>query len=184
MLSHFSHVRLCATLWIAAHQAPLSTEFSRQEYWSGLPFPSLQYSLIQWIRILACFFYPKMELNSSADLTSQGTLLSRDHTVSPHSALTPCEVPPFPSSSLWLLVILSSLPPNPSLQFPLFPAPHRSPSSFVLFSHFSSGKKAEVKHSGLPLVYLTQGWNHDDICNIDSQWEFAVMTQGIQTRSP
>ena len=40
MLSHFSHVRHCATLWSAAHQAPLSTGCSRQEYWSGLPFPS------------------------------------------------------------------------------------------------------------------------------------------------
>ena len=41
LLSHFSLVQLCATLWTAAHQAPLSTgqEFSRQEYWSGLPFP-------------------------------------------------------------------------------------------------------------------------------------------------
>ena len=29
-----------ATLWTVAHQAPLSTRFSRQEYWSGLPFPS------------------------------------------------------------------------------------------------------------------------------------------------
>ena len=28
------------TPWIAAHQAPLSMEFSRQEYWSGVPFPS------------------------------------------------------------------------------------------------------------------------------------------------
>ena len=28
-----------ATLWTVAHQAPLSIEFSRQEYWSGLPFP-------------------------------------------------------------------------------------------------------------------------------------------------
>ena len=27
------------TLWTVAHQAPLSVEFSRQEYWSGLPFP-------------------------------------------------------------------------------------------------------------------------------------------------
>ena len=35
MLSHFSHVRLCATPWRAAHQAPLSKGFSRQEYWSG-----------------------------------------------------------------------------------------------------------------------------------------------------
>ena len=39
-LSHFSHARLCATLWTAAHQAPLSMGFSRQEYWNGLPFPS------------------------------------------------------------------------------------------------------------------------------------------------
>ena len=28
------------TPWIVAHQVPLSMEFSRQEYWSGLPFPS------------------------------------------------------------------------------------------------------------------------------------------------
>ena len=28
------------TPWSIAHQAPLSTEFSRQEYWCGLPFPS------------------------------------------------------------------------------------------------------------------------------------------------
>ena len=34
------HVRLFATLWTLAHQAPLSMAFSRQEYWSGLPFPS------------------------------------------------------------------------------------------------------------------------------------------------
>ena len=40
MLSRFSHVWLCVTLWTAAHQAPLSMVFSRQEYWSGLPFPS------------------------------------------------------------------------------------------------------------------------------------------------
>ena len=35
-----SHVQLFATPWTIAHQAPLSMEFSRQEYWSGLPFPS------------------------------------------------------------------------------------------------------------------------------------------------
>ena len=35
-----SRVRLFVTPWIVAYQAPLSTEFSRQEYWSGLPFPS------------------------------------------------------------------------------------------------------------------------------------------------
>ena len=40
LLSRFSHVRLWATPQMAAHQAPLSLGFSRQEYWSGLPFPS------------------------------------------------------------------------------------------------------------------------------------------------
>ena len=39
MLSH-SVVSDSATPWTAACQAPLSIEFSRQEYWSGLPFPS------------------------------------------------------------------------------------------------------------------------------------------------
>ena len=33
-------VRLFGTPWTVAYQAPLSMEFSRQEYWSGLPFPS------------------------------------------------------------------------------------------------------------------------------------------------
>ena len=36
-----SHVRLFATPWIVAYKAPLSMDFSRQEYWNGLPFPSL-----------------------------------------------------------------------------------------------------------------------------------------------
>ena len=40
LLSHFSHVRLCATPEMTAHQAPPSLGFSRQEHWSGLPFPS------------------------------------------------------------------------------------------------------------------------------------------------
>ena len=40
LLSHFSRVRLCATPQTAAHQAPPSLGFSRQERWSGLPFPS------------------------------------------------------------------------------------------------------------------------------------------------
>ena len=35
-----SHVRLFVTRWTVAYQAPQSMEFSRQEYWSGLPFPS------------------------------------------------------------------------------------------------------------------------------------------------
>ena len=39
VLSHFSRVRLFATPWTVARQAPLSMGFSRPEYWSGLPCP-------------------------------------------------------------------------------------------------------------------------------------------------
>ena len=35
-----SHVQLFATQWTAARQAPLSMEVSRQDHWSGLPFPT------------------------------------------------------------------------------------------------------------------------------------------------
>ena len=41
MLSCFSCVQLCATLWTVTRQAPPSMGFSRQEYWSGLPCPPL-----------------------------------------------------------------------------------------------------------------------------------------------
>ena len=40
LLCRFSCVRLCATPWTIAHQAPLSMGFARQQYWSGLLFPS------------------------------------------------------------------------------------------------------------------------------------------------
>ena len=40
LLSRFSCVRLCATPWTVAHQAPPSMGFSRQGYWSGVPLPS------------------------------------------------------------------------------------------------------------------------------------------------
>ena len=40
VLSRFSRVRLCPTPETAAHQAPPSLGFSRQEHWSGLPFSS------------------------------------------------------------------------------------------------------------------------------------------------
>ena len=40
LLSCLSHIRLCVTPQTAAHQAPPSLGFSRQEHWSGLPLPS------------------------------------------------------------------------------------------------------------------------------------------------
>jgi len=64
-----SHIRLLATPWTAAYQAPLSMGFSRQEYWSGLPLPSrhlhctdfsesaYEYSVPWVLTSLTLFFY-------------------------------------------------------------------------------------------------------------------------------
>ena len=49
-----SRVRLLATLWTAAHQAPPSMGLSRQEYWSGVPLPS-PFWLLLWWKILFPF---------------------------------------------------------------------------------------------------------------------------------
>ena len=48
LLSHFSRVQLCATPQTAAHQAPPCLGFSRQEQWSGLPFPSPMQESEKW----------------------------------------------------------------------------------------------------------------------------------------
>ena len=67
LLSHFSRVRLCATPETAAHQAPQSLGFSRQEHWSGLPFPTPIHKSEKWV---------KSSVNSSAPpLSSQFPLL-------------------------------------------------------------------------------------------------------------
>ena len=48
LLSRFSHVQLCETPETAAHQAPMPLGFSRQEHWSGLPFPSPMHESEKW----------------------------------------------------------------------------------------------------------------------------------------
>ena len=56
-----SHVPLLATPWTAAYQAPLSMGFSRQEYWSGVPFATnLEWSVK--IKVI-CIFYLSKELH-------------------------------------------------------------------------------------------------------------------------
>ena len=59
LLSRFSRVRLCETPQTAAHQAPPSLGFSRQEHWSGLPFPSPMHETEKWkwkvkVKSLSC----------------------------------------------------------------------------------------------------------------------------------
>ena len=48
LLSRFSHIQLCETPQMGAHQAPPSPGFSRQEHWSGLPFPSPVHECEKW----------------------------------------------------------------------------------------------------------------------------------------
>ena len=61
-----SRVRLLATTWTAAHQAPPSMGFSRQEHWSGVPLPSpylkskLCQIIVQTIVISMCIQYKKL----------------------------------------------------------------------------------------------------------------------------
>ena len=50
-MKSLSHVRLFVTLRTVAYQAPPSMEFSRQEYWSGLPFPSPNYKVSTILKV-------------------------------------------------------------------------------------------------------------------------------------
>ena len=70
----FSCIRLLVTPWTTAYQAPPSMGFSRQEYWSGLPFPSPDSAymhFIQKLEFLLCifFFNWKWTLSFSTSLT-------------------------------------------------------------------------------------------------------------------
>ena len=65
MLSRFSHVQLFATLWTVAHQALLSMGFSKQEYWSGFPFPTP-----------GDLLYPAIELTSLVSAALAGRFLT------------------------------------------------------------------------------------------------------------
>ena len=57
-----SRVRPLATPWTAAHQAPPSMGFSRQEYWSGVPLPSPPYLLYFPIKKLSCVWHDMLGL--------------------------------------------------------------------------------------------------------------------------
>ena len=53
-----SHVQLFATPWTAAYQDPPYMGFSRQEYWSGVPSPSLLYEVMDMLIILILIIIP------------------------------------------------------------------------------------------------------------------------------
>ena len=81
MLSRFRRVRLFATLWMIARQAPLSVGFLRQEYWSGLPFPPPRTGV--WSK-----WWLAKDINFS---------------VSPSSLPLPVSLPPFLSQTPFML---------------------------------------------------------------------------------
>ena len=68
LLSRFSRVRLCATPHMAAHQAPPSLGFSRQEHWSGVPLPSPDLHVcIEIDNLLLRFIIEIKKANNSKD---------------------------------------------------------------------------------------------------------------------
>ena len=70
LLSRFRRVRLCATPWTAAYQAPLPMGFSRQEYWSGVPLPSPKSMLASYN--LSSLEHPLID---TGDVTSAPTMV-------------------------------------------------------------------------------------------------------------
>ena len=74
-----SHVRLLATPWTAAYQAPPSMELSRQEYWSGVPLPSPFVSLGKFIpRYLILFVAMVNGIDSFLSLSDFSLLVYRN----------------------------------------------------------------------------------------------------------
>ena len=64
-MKSLSHVRLVATPWTAAYQAPLPMGFSRQEYWSGVPLPSPIFYLILCKITFLCYLNKHKYANTS-----------------------------------------------------------------------------------------------------------------------
>ena len=82
-----SHVQLFVIAWTVAHQAPLSLGFSRQEYWSRLPFPSPRDLPDPWIKpvslvslsLVGGFFTIVPPGKSSTVLRGRSTLICNKH---------------------------------------------------------------------------------------------------------
>ena len=73
-----SHVWLLATPWTAAHQAPPSMGFSRQEYWSGVPLPSI---------------HTEIKTDKSQSKSLKQLFYNYDNRLHPYSALIlPCDI--------------------------------------------------------------------------------------------
>ena len=103
-----SHVQLFATLWTVAHHAPLSMGFSRQEYWSGLPFPSPGESS-----------RPRDQTQVSHIASRRFNLWVTRETLWPCLKLQPSLLPPSQDSFSLLLFTFFTLP-SPNMLLTLF----------------------------------------------------------------
>ena len=171
-----SRVWLFATPWTAAHQAPPSMGFSRQEYWSGVPLPSLRHSVTS----LKC----KQESEPPETWTAVSRALDlRDHQEHYHSSsvqfsrsvvsdsLRPHESqharPTCPSptprvypnscpSSLWCHPAISSS----AIPFSSFPQSLPASGSFPMSQLFTwGGQSTGVSDSALVLPVNIQDWS-------------------------
>ena len=130
-----SRVQLLVTPWAAAHQAPTPMGFSRQEYWSGVPLPSLSTAL--------CFQWKKLGQKISIySVQFSGSVVSDSlwphglqHTRPPCPSPTPRAYPnPCPLSWWWHLAISSSVVP-----FSSCPQSFPASGSFPVSQPFASG---------------------------------------------
>ena len=138
LLSRSSCVRPCATPQMAAHQAPLSSGFSRQEHWSGLPFPSPMHEVKSESEVAQlCLTLSNPMACSPPGSSIHGIFQARrlEWGASAFSAAPPCPAPTpwwwMPASGLLLcwqlrLGTYSVVPPRPLLvmlpsEIPKFP---------------------------------------------------------------
>ena len=84
VLSGFSRIRLFVTQWTVAHQAPLSMEFSRQQYWSGwllppsgdLPDPGIKPMALMFPALVVGFFTTSATWDALLDIWRGGEILN------------------------------------------------------------------------------------------------------------
>ena len=139
LLGHFSPVWLCATPWTAAHRALLSTEFSRQEYWSGLPFPLQLLESGQFSRwVMSDSLRPMNRSMPGLPVYHQLPEITQIHVHRAGDAIQPSHP------------LSSPFPPAPN------PSQHQSPFQWVNYSHevakvleFSFSISPYNKYSGL-----------------------------------
>ena len=144
-LSGVSRVQLFATPWTAAHQAPLSMGFSKQEYWSGLPCPPA-----------GDLPDPGIEPASLTSPALAGGFFTTSATWEPcmmesYSAIKQNEVMPFAITQTDLEIKLSDV---------------RQTETTTVWYHLSAGSKIQHKHTHL-WNRLTDTRMHIIICGMD-----------------